>query len=664
MAKRAIERPLEQKALDPACGSGTFLFHAIRLCLAEAEESGTPREMRASDAAELVAGIDIHPVAVIIARVTCLLALSPVLAARRGTLKIPVYLGDAMQLAVSQHFADTTLSIRVPQANGEPATSLDFPEVLCRDPDLFDGTVEMMRRGSESGLTRVQFETRIDAGIRQRYADLARRFPNPIFRRFGEEEARAVTDIGATYLVYDRLRREGRDTIWPYVARNLSRPLSLSAGAGWANVVIGNPPWVALRHMSDDLQKRFKELAKGLGVYVGGKFATQNDLSALFTARAAALYLRGSGRLAFVLPLAALSRGQFERLRSGAFHGGAIQWEEAWTMDDSVQPLFPVPSCAVFGRRRATSKPMPERVRAYSGSLPMRDAPEALVDRRIAEGKFRVEENAEKPTEGKFSGGSEYRQAFRQGATLVPRMLCFVERKALGRLGSDLAAPLVASRRSTQEKQPWKNLPGIENQVEAQFLRATLLGESILPFRIFRPFEAVIPVTENGEVLDSRRALDRQFDGLADWMRKAEAVWDQNNDTGMSLVEQFDYYGKLRAQYPIPPTRVVYAKAGTQPTACLLLGSQMPVDHMLYWCTPGSLSEARYLCGILNSETARSRAASYQARGQWGARHFDKVIFNLPIPRFDAKFELHRDLAEAGVSETIDKLVERLLDGE
>jgi len=47
--------------LDPACGSGTFLFHAIRLHLAEAEESGTPRELRAQEAARLVAGIDIHP---------------------------------------------------------------------------------------------------------------------------------------------------------------------------------------------------------------------------------------------------------------------------------------------------------------------------------------------------------------------------------------------------------------------------------------------------------------------------------------------------------------------------------------------------------------------------------------------------------------------------
>jgi hypothetical protein len=72
--------------------------------------------------------------------------------------------------------------------------------------------------------------------------------------------------------------------------------------------------------MNRDLQKRFKELAKEAQVYVGGKLATQNDLCALFTARAVRLYLRPAGRLAFVLPLAALTRGQFEKFRSGDVH--------------------------------------------------------------------------------------------------------------------------------------------------------------------------------------------------------------------------------------------------------------------------------------------------------------------------------------------------------
>lgn len=43
----------------------------------------------------------------------------------------------------------------------------------------------------------------------------------------------------------------------------------------------------------------------------------------------------------------------------------------------------------------------------------------------------------------------------------------------------------------------------------------------------------------------------------------------------------------------------------------------------------------------------RSRVESFQSKGQWGARDFDKVMFNVPIPRFDAKNPLHAALAQA-----------------
>ena len=76
--KRAVTAPLEQRVLDPACGSGTFLFHAVRRFLADAEEAGLDPRARAREAAAHVQGMDIHPVAVIIARVTYLLALAPV----------------------------------------------------------------------------------------------------------------------------------------------------------------------------------------------------------------------------------------------------------------------------------------------------------------------------------------------------------------------------------------------------------------------------------------------------------------------------------------------------------------------------------------------------------------------------------------------------------
>jgi SAM-dependent methyltransferase len=681
VVRNAVSSPHEQRVLDPACGSGTFLFHALRHYLKEAEEIGVPMDSRAGEATALVAGIDIHPVAVIIARVTYLLALAPALQARKGAVSIPVYLGDAMQLSIRDTMGMKELTVTVPpDPRGEGAAKLDFPEIFCRDPSLFDKVMESLRSGSENKLNRRQVEARLTQIVREHCK-----------RELEKTEMEGVTDLGATYIVFDQLRKAGRDSVWTYVARNLSRPLALSFNNGWANVLIGNPPWVSFRHMSADLQKRFRELSKAERTYVGGKFATQNDLSALFTARAAALYLRSGGRIAFVLPLAALTRGQFEKFRTGAFNGARIAWEEAWTMDDSVQPLFPVPSCVVFGRRRATSTRIPDRVRAYSGLLPYRDARENVADERL------IVTDAPKPAAGKFTGGSAYRTAFRQGATLVPRMLCLVEGRSMGCLGRNPAAPLVVSRRNTQEKRPWKDLPSVEHSVEAQFLHSVLLGESILPYRIFRPVEGVVPATAHGALLDAEAAANRGYAGLHGWMTAAEAIWDDNSDSGpMKLIDRWNFHNELGAQFPIPPLRILYAKAGTLPAACLVRDRSV-IDHMLYWSAPTSADEGYFLMSVLNSETARQRTASLQARGQWGARHFDKVMFTLPIPRFSVTVPLHAELAvagrhaerlaaavelpdgikfqrarklvrdaltQAGISVRIDELVSRLLDGD
>lgn len=689
IVKESTSRPLEQRVLDPACGSGTFLFHAIRNFLREAEEVGQAPELRASEVCAHVAGMDIHPVAVIIARVTYLLALAPALAMRTGTLSIPVYLGDSMQLSINQLLAGKELVIRVPPPSAGDSKSgekdqngreqLDFPDTFCRDPALFDKAIERMRTGSEAHMTRSQIEAALDRITEQHYrADVT------------DEQKQAIKDLGKTYVTFDKLRREGRDTVWAYVARNLSRPLAYSANGGWAQVLVGNPPWVAYRHISLDLQKRFKELAQVEKVYVG-RVPSQNDLCALFTVRAAMLYLRSGGRLGFVLPMAALTRGQFEPLRSGEFRTSRIGWDSVWVMNANLQPLFPVPSCVVFGRRTATARPLPDFVRTYSGILPYRDASEAVADKQL-----KIEESVPALETAQHKGGSPYRKVFRNGATLFPRMLVFVERRSAGRLGSDLSAPFVESRRTNLEKMPWKDLPSIANRVEAEFLHPVLLGESVLPYRIFKPFEAVVPVTPKGEVLDAMAAANRGYDGLHSWMSKAEAVWEANKRSdNYSLTGLFDYFGQLSSQFPIAPLRVVYAKAGTQPAAALVRDGKSIVENLLYWCAITTEQEGEYLCAIINSETARKRMESHQARGQWGARHFDKVIFNLPIPRFNPKNCTHNALAkaakdaertasrlalpaevkfqrarsmvrnvltEAGIAKQIDDLVTRLLD--
>ena len=97
----AIPRPLEQRVLDPSCGSGTFLFHALRRLIQAGREADMPPSEIVAICAERVFGIDVHPVAVALARVTWLLALGDLVQDRPPTLTVPVFMGelDAMEPA-------------------------------------------------------------------------------------------------------------------------------------------------------------------------------------------------------------------------------------------------------------------------------------------------------------------------------------------------------------------------------------------------------------------------------------------------------------------------------------------------------------------------------------------------------------------------------------
>jgi len=145
---------------------------------------------------------------------------------------------------------------------------------------------------------------------------------------------------------------------------------------------------------------------------------------------------------------------------------------------------------------------------------------------------------------------------------------------------------------------------------------------------------------------------------LGEWLEKVEGLWKEHGKGARSFLEQLDFFEQLSSQFPTAPRRVVYAKAGTIPAAAILLDEEAVVDHKLYWASVKTETEARYLEAILNSETARGKAEKWQSQGQWGAQDFDKVIFNLPIPSFDPKSELHQALASASLK--AEKLAERV----
>ena len=163
--------------------------------------------------------------------------------------------------------------------------------------------------------------------------------------------------LAETFTTLCELNAEGRDSIWGFYIRNQVRPLWLSMPSRRVDVLIGNPPWVAYRYMTPDLQEKYRAFSNRYNLWHGGAVATQQDLVGLFITRSVAKYLNDGGTFGFVTPLAVLSRKAYEGFRAGRW-GTYLRGEftETWDLD-KMRPrgFFPVPSAVVFGTRHTLS---------------------------------------------------------------------------------------------------------------------------------------------------------------------------------------------------------------------------------------------------------------------------------------------------------------------
>lgn len=624
-----VPDPLSTTVLDPACGSGTFLFHAVRRYLAAADAAGTPAPEAIAGAARAVTGLDVHPVAVTLARITYLLAIGVerLAADDRPAFSVPVYLGDAVQWGQERTLINVdALTVRTEEGGTLFAEQLQFPEHLLADAGRFD---------------RLVADLATMASTRPRRSKIPSL--SATFRLYAIDPA-DQTMITETFRIMCGLHDRGRNHVWGYYLRNLARPVALARPDNRVDALVGNPPWLAYRYMTPAMKTNFKDLSEASNFWAGAAAATSQDLSALFVARTLELYLRPGGRFGMVMPLAVLSRRQYTGFRTGRWSAENTNinavLDRPWDLHAVKPSFFPVPACVAFGTRSETAGRALDGTRiAWAGRLPRtnmtyNDA-QPLLTRATVD-----------PT-ASTGAVSPYAGRFTQGSTLVPRLLLFVDvvdSPTKNPLGSGAGRRAVRSRRSANEKKPWKQQPDHAGTVERQFVHPMHLGDTVLPFRVREPFTTVVP-WDGKELLDGTSAKLDLYPGLADWWRRAEQVWNTHRTSSMTLLQRIDYQRTLRGQFPAAKYRVVYTKSGMYLAAAVVSDDSAVIGQGLYWASARSLAEARYLTAIFNSDALLELVRPLQARGEHNPRDFAKVLFQLPIPTYDADVELHRDLA-------------------
>ena len=600
--------------LDPACGSGTFLYHAARRILSAQVLRDVQSGRQADVAASLVHGIDVHPVAAEIARATLLRALPA--EPRDGSSSLRIYEGDSLLLR-----SDDEQSLFRP-ANGE---------VQVRTPN-----------GRDISLPRSLVD-------RHDFADLLRRMvaaaakeaalPADISSVVSNVERQGLDACHAALI--DVIRTEG-DSVWTWYIANIAGPYRLSQCK--VDRIVANPPWVKIADIQAQARKRETEdFATTLDLWTGGKQAPHFDIAQLFLRRCRELYLSdpSSDPAAWLVKASALKGGNWTKFR---------EWHES-VLTQSIDLIALQPfgggdarrCCLLFERRQSSL--------GSSGALKARVAlgrkrPRPHDTLRDASGQIRFTKAPRRlPQAASAYVDDRGNVPFRQGATLVPEVL--VVTQARERPASPRAR-LINIQTVASQKAPWRDVPPQLGEVPAHWVRTLVKSEDLLPFAVLPNRQsAIIPMDEEGRLL----AVPGKHSAF--WA-ECESVYSELKGRGRStpqtLATQIDYAGKLSSQLPLVPRRartlVLYPTAGDLMRGARTRPGTAVIGHTLHYFWAESAPEAAYLVALLNAPALT--IAFEQARES--GRHFSAHPWRkIPIPRFDADDPRHLRLVNVCV---------------
>jgi hypothetical protein len=639
------------RVIDPTCGSGSFLRAAIAKLLANNPEGGGA--FRLSAILSSVVGIEIHPLAVTIARATYALALGPLLRDLRRPIQIPVYLADALFLPVEviqlELGSTRTYEVRF----GEKSVSI--PESLVRNADLFDPAIDAATEVGEA-LARGEAESSVT---------LAAYLRNEVPAIAGEPELDLMVEALWEYArKLAKLIEARKDSIWSFVVRNSYKPAMLRESF---DVCVGNPPWLSYRYIKDP-QYQAEVKKRGVDEYQIAprqqKLMTQMELATIFLVHTLNVFGKKGAKLAFVVPRSVLTADQHANLRTRNYVAKATV-VAYWDLK-GVTPLFKVPSCVLFAERK-----VPSRSRTYTlpvieweGVLRSQDPnvqeARSALRRRTNEARliYLGERTAlstgggtTHPTKSSF-----YRRQFRQGATLVPRNCYFVAIPELdGKPDFDrLYWAETEPEQAVLAKAPWRGFM-MSGEVEGRYIYRAVMSKHVVPFYVLEPDIVVLPILMSGDSLQLLEAGELKARGdrkFAAWMTKVEKHWKKvrGKKSEATVTEWLNYQNKLTNQGSRGEALVLYNASGTNVSAASLDShahdGRLVIDHKLYWAPCDSRDEADYLAAVLNSETVNEAIKPFQSTGLLGERDIHKKVLDFPIPKFDPKRPAHSELAK------------------
>ena len=649
--------------LDPACGSGTFLYHAARRILNSdaLKRQHLSTQRRARVVARLVNGIDIHPIAVSIARATLMRAMPE--NAGIGHDELNIFQGDS--LAIRQ-----LNGIKI--VNDNP--SAPYMEILSPNGTAIPVPVAFAETSD--------FNSRLRRIVRS--AHVRDPLPNGIVNDLSEADQSTVHQMHTALMQV--CNQEG-NSVWVWYLSNQMATYMLTRRS--VDRIVANPPWVVMSDIQVPERKAEMEtLIDELNINPGGKNAAAFDIAGAFVKRCRQLYLKADDTAAgWVLNWSALSGSNWQKVRDDQRTFNRLFLDFSKVRD---KPFHGANSCAWI--QTESDSEIETRIFRNIGTDKVRTTDNAAkfaskTNWSTAESRFPL-----KPSDYLTDGI----HSFRSGARLAPHCLVLIDKAIDGPEPGIASVTMQKSRHGA-----WKDVTVQIGEVPSHYLHeAVLCSQNLLTFALSaRRTRVLLPLDPTGtpDFIDDTNleCRDLFWRGLDDIYRERRG---QGGSTPKTLWERLTYQGGLMDQLRTGATKedalvkVAYNSSG-QILRAVRTTANVLMDDGCYYYIAQTADEAAYLTALLNSPCLQ--VAFQQARRS--GRHFHLHVWEeVSIPRYDnnnadhamlvalckeaeaaasavvrsmpartgqikASSEIRRELMTSGIANRIDEVVRRIM---
>lgn len=640
----------DKTLLDPCCGSGTFITHAIKR-LKDANSFSMNDFIET--ATKNIVGYDINPITVISAKTNYLLSLGDISSFDK-VLSLPVYMCDsilvptvhAKQKESSNSIIVNTVvgSFELPVFENRFESDLFLKEVSrCVENYSFDEFIKYIKSNFLINFENINME-------------VTKKFYNQVCE----------------------LHLTSKDGYWGIILKNSFAPLFAKGGCDF---VVGNPPWIAWKAMSDTYRKQTLDIWLSYDIFnknAYDKITTHDDFAMAVTYVSVDHYCKQNGIVAFVLPqtfLKASKGGEgfrkfritrdkndipfcvnevFDMDEIKPFRGFASNRASVVIFQKNKEMIYPMDSyfvCHKIGKLQinhddtyhvAISKMTLEKMHA-----------KPINDKDPRSPWLTLNENDLKKAQ-KYLGKSDY--SGRKGIEPCGAKGIYLIDVKNTKPDGTVKIENYIERSRLQEA---KDLGVHSGYVEKDFIYPMVGGRNIEKWGIKSYIYMLVPHYAYGKSIYSgvpeeemKIRYPKTFDWLLyfhDLLLKTRITSGKFYNKDTQPFYRLDNVGP----YTFQKYHVVWREQNKNMVSCVVsdindpfLGSKSVVfDSKVLFCPLDNENEAHYLCALLNSQTISSIIDSYTISTNRGI----DVLKNIRIAKFDPNNPDHAKLSELSI---------------